>query len=117
MINPKSLKNLTTFKDMDANRHKEISSKGGKASGASRKRKGRLTRKVTAYLSLSMQEMKEMQEIYRLSDISCILPYADIIIELHNIVTDEAAPIEKRERAVEWIRLLTAKGAKHLKRD
>lgn len=50
MINPKSLENLRSFKELDEKTHKELSSKGGKASGESRRKFKRLKKTFDAYM-------------------------------------------------------------------
>ena len=102
MINPKSLANLTPFGTIDPDRHREISKAGGIASGASRKRNAAYKRLLDDYFYLSSEEMAEIKEIYHISD-SVLIAFAKYIIGLHIVATDETQPLERRERAVDWI--------------
>jgi hypothetical protein len=49
--NPVSLNNLVTFADMDEQRHKELSSLGGIASGLSRRERSEHKAEIEAYMT------------------------------------------------------------------
>jgi hypothetical protein len=63
MINPKSLDNLKPFDTMDRERHREISRRGGIASGASRRELRALREKLEAVLRFEGAISDFMQEI------------------------------------------------------
>lgn len=119
MINPKSLANLTPFGTIDRERHREISRAGGLSSGATRRRKSRIQRIAGAYMALSPQELHELQELYRIPDITPYLRYIKEITTMHNIVTDESSPLDMREQAVVYIMIMTGRRhlLKYVKRD
>ena len=65
MINPKSLENLRSFNQISPEKHKEISSKGGRASGASRRKFARLKRFFDAYM-IYLENRGNFEEISRM---------------------------------------------------
>ena len=64
MINPKSLENLKPFNEIDTAKHKELSSKGGKASGETRRKQKRLWETFKAY-SMYLNHREEFESISR----------------------------------------------------
>lgn len=79
MSNPKSLENLNRFDQMDTAKHRELSSKGGKASGIARRKKRARAKMLDAILTYGdfFDTFMELIEMSR-EELNRLLPLEEL---------------------------------------